>query len=64
MVGNVDIVGNGEKVGNGDMNFVTPLSSMVLTVYFIWCLLRIIGIGLIPRCYGNLVTMATTMLCK
>ena len=46
-------VRNGNIVGNGDINFVTPLSQAVLTLYLAWCLFRIIGISHIPRCYGN-----------
>ena len=55
-------VRNGNIVGNGDINFVTPLSQAVLTLYFAWCLFRIVGISHIPCCYSNLVTMATTVL--
>ena len=40
-------------VGNGNINFVTPLSLVVLTSYLAWCLFRIIDIGHIPHCYGN-----------
>ena len=37
------IVGNGDLVGNGSINFVTPLSP----------LFRIIDISHIPHCYGK-----------
>ena len=37
------IVGNGDIVGNGSINFVTPLSP----------LFRIIDISHIPHCYGK-----------
>ena len=37
------IVGNGDIVGNGNINFVTPLSP----------LFRIIDISHIPHCYGK-----------
>ena len=46
-------VRNGAIVGNGDINFVTPLSLVVLTLYLAWCLFRIKGISHIPRCYSN-----------
>ena len=61
----LQIVENGDIVGNGDRNnSVTPLSLVVLTLYLVWCLFRTIRIGHIPRCYGNLVTIATKVLCK
>ena len=58
------MVGNGDMVGNDDLNFVTPLSQMVLNLYLACCLFKIIGITHIPHCYGSLVTMAAIMLCK
>ena len=60
----MEIVGNGGIIGNGDINFLTPLSEAVLTLYLAWCLFMIIGIIHIPRCCGNLVNMETTVLCK
>ena len=38
-------VRNGDIVGNGDINFVTPLSQVVLTLYLAWCLFRIMEIA-------------------
>ena len=44
------------SVGNGDINFVTPLFQVVFTLYLAWCFFRTIGISHIPRqpqCYVN-----------
>ena len=62
----MEIDGNGNTVGNGDINFVTPLSQVVLTLYLAWCLFRssikvifgmklfrMIGISHKPCCYSN-----------
>ena len=40
------------------------LFHVVFTLYLAWCFFRTIGISHIPRCYGNLVTMATTVSSK
>ena len=40
----VTSVRNGDKVGNGDISFVTHLSLAVLTLYLAWCLFRIMEI--------------------
>ena len=37
-------VRNGDIVGNGDINIVTPLYETVLTLYLAWCLFRIMEI--------------------
>ena len=54
----MEIVGNGNIVGNGDINFVTPLSYVVLTLYLAWCLFRIMEIVR----NGDIVAMATSTL--
>ena len=33
--------------------FVTPLSSVVLSPYFVWRFFGMIGISHMPHCYGN-----------
>ena len=44
------------SVGNGDVNFVTPLFQVIFTLYLAWCFFRTIGTSHRPRqpqCYVN-----------
>ena len=42
---------------HSDMS-ITLLSQVILSSHLVWRFFGTIGISLIPRCYGNLVTMA------
>ena len=66
--GGISLLGLGLGLGLGLNSGLTSSvrngDKVIFTLYLAWCFLRTIDISHIPRCYGNPVTMATTVLCK